>query len=67
LLAEAFRVFEHDETFRAVDLAALRLAAVRKDKDLVSSLLDFKDHTDIQALKVNLLNVAADVIAAFEE
>lgn len=68
LLAEAFRVFEHDETFRAVDLAALRLAAVRKDKHLVSSLTDFNNGDgDIQALKVNLLNVAADVIADFEE
>ena len=55
---EAFQYFVEDESFRAVDLAALRLAAVRKDDLLISSLLDFKNDDDVDALKANLLTVA---------
>ena len=67
LLRDAFEYFVEDESFRAVDLAALRLAAVRKDKLLVSSLLDFKNDDDVDALKVNLLTVAANMITEFAE
>ena len=67
LLREAFQHFVEDESFRAVDLAALRLAAVRKDKLLISSLLDFKNDDDVDALKANLLTVAADTIVEFTD
>ncbi|KAK1734694.1 hypothetical protein QTG54_014567 [Skeletonema marinoi] len=67
LLREAFQHFVEDESFRAVDLAALRLAAVRKDKLLISFLLDFKNDDDVDALKVNLLTVAADTIVEFTD
>ena len=67
LLREAFKHFVEDESFRAVDLAALRLASVRKDKLLVSSLLDFKNDDDVDALKENLLLVAANTIAEYAE
>ena len=67
LLRDAFEHFVEDESFRAVDLADLRLAAVRKDKLLVSSLLDFKNDDDVDALKVNLLTVAANMITEFAE
>ena len=66
LLRDAFKHFVEDESFRAVDLAALRLASVRKDKLLVSSLLDFKNDDDVDALKENLLLVAANTIAEYE-
>ena len=66
-LREAFKHFAEDESFRAVDLAALRLASVRKDKLLASSLLDFKNDDDIDALKENLLIVAANTIADFTD
>ena len=65
LLRDAFKHFVEDESFRAVDLAALRLASVRKDKLLVSSLLDFKNDDDVDALKENLLIVAANAIAEY--
>ena len=64
---EAFQYFVEDESFRAVDLAALRLAAVRKDDLLISSLLDFKNDDDVDALKANLLTVAADTIVEFAD
>ena len=67
LLREAFQQFGQDDTFRPVDLAALRLAATRNDKRLISSLLDYKDDGDIEALKLNLLSVVAYVVAEFEE
>jgi hypothetical protein len=67
LLRGAFEHFTEDDSFRAVDLAALRLAAVRKNTLLVSSLFDFKNDGDIDALKANLLNVAATVIAEFAD
>jgi len=67
LLREAFQYFVEDESFRAVDLAALRLAAVRKDKLLISSLLDFKNDDDVDALKANLLTLAADTTVEFAD
>ena len=67
LLRDAFKHFVEDESFRAVDLAALRLASVRKDKLLVSSLLGFKNDDDVDALKENLLLVAANTIAEYAE
>jgi len=67
LLRDAFEHFTEDESFRAVDLAALRLGAVRKDKLLISSLFDFKNDGDVDALTANLLTVAANVIAEFAE
>ena len=67
LLREAFKHFVEDESFRAVDLAALRLASVRKDNLLVSSLLDFKNDDDVDALKENLLTVAANTIAEYAD
>ncbi len=53
-LREAFKHFAEDDSFRAVDLAALRLASVRNDKLLASALLNFKNDDDIDALKENL-------------
>ena len=38
---------------------------MRKDKLLVSSLLDFKNDDDVDALKENLLLVAANTIAEY--
>ena len=38
---------------------------MRKDKLLVSSLLDFKNDDDVDALKENLLTVAAHTIAEY--
>lgn len=66
-LRDAFKHFAEDESFRTVDLAALRLASVRNDELLASSLMDFKNDDDIEALKENLLAVAANTIAQFAD
>ena len=65
LMRDAFAHFVDDEAFRPVDLAALRLASVRKEKALVSALLEFKHDTDVDTLKTSLLAVAGNVIAEF--
>ncbi len=66
-LREAFKHFAEDQSFRAVDLAALRLASVRNDELLASSLLEFKKFGIIEVLKENLLTVAANTIAQFAD
>lgn len=65
LMRDAFKHFVEDDAFRPVDLAALRLASVRKEDALVSALLEFKHDNDVEALKTSLLAVAGKTIAEF--
>ena len=64
----ALESMQRDELFGDVEIAALRLAAVRKDRQLTHALADYRaGMIDIAFFKATLLTVVGRVIDEFEQ